>query len=132
MSTNENADYIWELDPLYPKGASDYIANGDDEIRQLKKTTQQTWPNIDKVITASSDEINQLTGNAGIGTIAQYDEGTQPGNAIILSNVGGQGGLPAVDGSQLVNVNTTDQPIADIDIMNLKNARTRLHYFSNL
>lgn len=58
----ETATLIHELDPANPVGASDPKSQGDNHIRLLKSTIQNTFPNVDGVVTSSHTEINKLTG----------------------------------------------------------------------
>ena len=67
MATNENATYIWELDQVYPDGATDFVYNGDDEIRQLKLTIKNSFPNITGIITSNHTELNYLDGQSAPG-----------------------------------------------------------------
>jgi hypothetical protein len=67
MATNENSTYIWELDRVYPDGATDRIFNGDDEIRQLKANIQDSFPNITGIVNATHTEINYLVGQSAPG-----------------------------------------------------------------
>jgi len=69
MPTNENANYIWQLDRFRPDGSIDKVYNGDDEIRQLKATILNTFPNITGVVNASHAEINLLVGQTSIGDL---------------------------------------------------------------
>lgn len=59
--TVENANYISELNPNWPEG-SDFLYEGDDQIRVTKKATQQSFPNINGEVTCSPADLNQLTG----------------------------------------------------------------------
>lgn len=58
----EAATYIHELDPSNPVGASDPKAQGDDHIRMLKSSLQNTLPNVEGVVNASHTELNILDG----------------------------------------------------------------------
>lgn len=58
----EAATLIHELDPANPVGASDPKAQGDNHIRMLKSCMQNTFPDIEGVVTASHTELNKLDG----------------------------------------------------------------------
>lgn len=62
----ESATYIHELDANNPVGASDPRAQGDDHIRMVKNTLQNTLSNIEGEVTASHTELNYLTGATGV------------------------------------------------------------------
>lgn len=55
----EKADYITELNTLYPL-IDDNLSQGDDQIRLIKKVIKQTFPNIDNEITPSSEQFNKI------------------------------------------------------------------------
>ena len=65
--------------------------------------------------------------NLGLGTVATLDTGTANGNVVVLDGTG----LPAVDGSQLTNITSTDNTKLAIasnlsDLNNVGTARTNL------
>ena len=60
----ESVTYINDLEPDNPKG-SDRISQGDDHIRNIKKSIKQTFPNIDGEVSATDEEINGLVGLNG-------------------------------------------------------------------
>ncbi|EDS6805993.1 hypothetical protein AZH90_003232 [Salmonella enterica subsp. enterica serovar Legon] len=57
----ESATVISELNPDWPVGASDFVSQGDDQLRMLKKVLQNTLPNATAPITTTPDKINGLT-----------------------------------------------------------------------
>lgn len=57
----ENATVISELNPDWPVGASDFVSQGDDQLRMLKKVLQNTFPAATAPITTTPDKINGLT-----------------------------------------------------------------------
>jgi len=59
--TVENANYINELNPLWPTD-DDYGYEGDNHIRVTKKATYQSFPNIDAAVNTTPDELNQFAG----------------------------------------------------------------------
>lgn len=60
----ENAQYIHQLEPTYPLGSDDR-RDGDNHIRNIKSAIKSTFPNVNGVINASSDELNLLVGLTG-------------------------------------------------------------------
>lgn len=59
--TVENATYIHQLDRTLPTNV-DLISEGDDHLRLLKKTTQNTFPNVTGAVSATHVEISYLSG----------------------------------------------------------------------
>ncbi|ECK7390648.1 hypothetical protein FRN05_13455 [Salmonella enterica subsp. enterica] len=57
----ENATVISELNPDWPVGASDFVSQGDDQLRMMKKVLQNTLPNATAPITGTPTEINNIT-----------------------------------------------------------------------
>jgi hypothetical protein len=53
----DNAQFIAELSITDPPG-SDPLSQGDDQIRTIKRATQQSFPNIDKAVTLDADALN--------------------------------------------------------------------------
>lgn len=68
----ENATVISELNPDWPVGSSDFVSQGDDHFRMMKKVLQNTFPSANAPITGAPDKINGLTDHlyyyAGDGT----------------------------------------------------------------
>lgn len=58
----ETATYIHELVATNPVGASDQKQQGDNHLRLIKETLQNTFPNVEGEITATHTEINKLAG----------------------------------------------------------------------
>lgn len=56
----ENATYINQLNPDWPVGKSDFVSQGDDHIRMLKSSLQNTFSRITGPITATQDQINNV------------------------------------------------------------------------
>lgn len=56
----EAATYIHQLDPLNPTGADEKL-QGDDHLRLLKSTLQNTFPNVEGPINASHTDLNRLS-----------------------------------------------------------------------
>ena len=56
----ENANYISQLNKLAPTG-SEFVSEGDDHIRVVKKAVQQSLPNITGVVTATQQQLDTVT-----------------------------------------------------------------------
>jgi hypothetical protein len=63
----EDAQFIDQLNPLWPLG-TDGLNQSDDQHRVIKQAVQQSFPNIDKEVTATADDLNTLTGAATLGS----------------------------------------------------------------
>lgn len=59
--TVESVTLISDLDPNNPAGG-DSISQGDDHLRNIKKSLKETFPNITEQVTASAADLNALTG----------------------------------------------------------------------
>ncbi len=53
------ANFIAELSITDPPG-TDPLSQGDDQIRTIKRATQQSFPNIDKAVTKTADQMNLM------------------------------------------------------------------------
>ena len=53
----DNANFIAELSIVDPPG-SDPLSQGDDQIRTIKRATQQSFPNIDAAVTLTPIQLN--------------------------------------------------------------------------
>lgn len=73
----ETATLIHELDSSNPVGAVDTKAQGDDHIRLLKSTIQNTFPNIEGVVNASHTELNYLVGDVARLSVSNVFTGAQ-------------------------------------------------------
>jgi hypothetical protein len=58
----ETATYINELVATNPVGATDAKSQGDDHMRMIKSTLQNTFPNLTGAMTATQAELNILDG----------------------------------------------------------------------
>lgn len=80
----ENATYIKDLNADWPVGKSDFVSEGDDHFRMMKKTLQNTIPNADAPITGTPTQLNNLTNainwvdNSATAGAASYFEVTDP------------------------------------------------------
>jgi hypothetical protein len=63
----EDAQYIDQLNPLWPLG-TDGLNQSDDQHRVIKQAVQQSFPNIDAEVSATSADLNTLTGAATLGS----------------------------------------------------------------
>lgn len=58
----EAFSFISQLVPTNPVNATDDIAQGDDHIRGIKQTLQNTFPNANAAINPTPAEFNRLVG----------------------------------------------------------------------
>ena len=65
----ETGDFITDLVVTNPLG-TDPKAEGDDHLRLLKRTVQQSWPGINAAVRMTSGHFNALTGIIGAFPIA--------------------------------------------------------------
>lgn len=59
MAVENTGSLISDLDPTLPR-PDDYISEGDDHIRLIKHNLQYTFPNLDAVMSVSSEKLNQM------------------------------------------------------------------------
>lgn len=64
----ETFGYIDDLDPSSPDGATEYVSQGDDHIKGIKLTLQNTFPNLNGAVTPTPAQLNVLA-NAFIETM---------------------------------------------------------------
>ena len=64
--TVESVTLINDLDVNNPSGG-DSISEGDNHIRNIKKSIKNTFPNISEPVTATADEINRVSDFAKTG-----------------------------------------------------------------
>ena len=83
--TVEIVEFIDSLDRTNPKG-SDPISEGDDHVRNIKAAIVDTFPNVKGEVTASHEEINQLTGLSELVDGALPDRPTE--DSSLLHNSG--------------------------------------------
>ena len=62
--TVEAAGFIDDIDPTQPPG-TDNFSEGDDHLRNFKKSVQDSLPNIAGAMTATHTELNNLDGYTG-------------------------------------------------------------------
>lgn len=56
----DNSNYISDMNLNNPVGNIDTVSMTDDFFREIKKTIKQSFPNINKQTTITSDELNNL------------------------------------------------------------------------
>ena len=64
----ETATYINQLNPLWPTDATDYVSTGDDHLRLIKSSIQSSFPRVTGPITASQNDLTNVTYLADTGT----------------------------------------------------------------
>jgi len=95
----ETFEYITSLNRNNPAGA-DQQAQGDDHIRGVKQSVQDSFPNIDGPVLATPAELNLLVGLtsiAPIGTVIMYAGDAVP-NGYLYCN----GDVIAVEHTDLI------------------------------
>lgn len=60
MSVESSASNISQLNPNWPT-AEDFVSEGDDHLRLLKKTIKQTFPNIKDSVNITDVQLNALS-----------------------------------------------------------------------
>lgn len=65
MSVETTAKFISELNDTLPRSA-DFIKEGDDHIRLIKNILKNSFPNIDKAVNLTADQMNSLSAQASI------------------------------------------------------------------
>jgi hypothetical protein len=107
----ESATFIHQLDPANPIGASDPKSQGDDHIRLLKTTLQNTFPDIDGVMTASHTELSKLDGVTATTAEINKLAGLTATTAELNKLAGTAAGLTAAELSLLDGVTATTAEI---------------------
>ena len=87
--TVEAAGFIDDIDPTLPLG-TDAKYEGDDQLRNFKKSVQDSFPNITGAVTATHTELNLLDGVTSTTAELNYSDG-------VTSNIQTQ--LDAKEGS---------------------------------
>ena len=67
----ETATYINQLNVNNPDDVTDYVSGGDDHIRLLKRTIQQTFPYVTGPIVANQDDLTKTKYLVDSGTTNQ-------------------------------------------------------------
>ncbi|EEC0942645.1 hypothetical protein UJ11_003565 [Salmonella enterica subsp. enterica] len=101
----ENATYISDLNPDWPVGSSDFISQGDDQMRMQKKVLQNTFPNASAQITGTPSQLNNVTNG-----MEWRDDGTDPywvvKNPETVGSGNEQAGLVAVGSPAISQLNS--------------------------
>jgi len=103
----EAATLIHQLDPANPVGGSDPKSQGDDHIRLLKTTIQNTFANVDGAVTSSHTELNKLTGVTATTAELNKLAGLTATTAELNKLAGTAAGLTAVELSILDGLTAT-------------------------
>ena len=78
--TVESVTYINDLDVNNPSGG-DSISEGDDHIRNIKKSIKNTFPNVSEPVTVTADDLNKVSdfvaGGNGIFASCKTRNGTE-------------------------------------------------------
>ncbi len=91
----ETANFISELNEAWPLG-SDNLNSSDDHHRNTKRAVRQSFPNVDKEVTATADDLNQLSGAATTGS------GLNPtGTVIMYAGAAAPNGYLVCDGAAI-------------------------------
>lgn len=61
MAGIEAATYINQLNPLNPDGTLDYLSSGDDHLRLIKSTIQNTFSRVTGPVSASDADLTNTT-----------------------------------------------------------------------
>lgn len=73
----DNAQFMSELSITDPPG-TDPLSEGDDQIRTSKRTQQQSFPNVDKAVTTTADELNDVALQSQPNAFSASQQFTQP------------------------------------------------------
>ena len=86
----DNAQFISELSITDPPG-SDEVSEGDDQIRTVKRATQQSFPNVDAQVTLTAAQLNDvaLKSVANVFPLAQIMPGIDADTDFTLRVAGG-------------------------------------------
>lgn len=109
MSVEQSASNISQLNPNWPT-AEDFVSEGDDHLRLLKKTVKQTFPNIKDSVNISDVQLNSLA-----KTVSTSDTGTDltiNGNLVVQKDGYGLIGKADFKLSEL-----TDKTIVNIKML---------------
>ena len=84
--TVESVTLINDLDVNNPSGG-DSISEGDDHIRNIKKSLKNTFPNVSEPVTATAEEINKIsnfaaTGNGVFASLKHNGQGVMYGHNV--------------------------------------------------
>ncbi|MGL5012700.1 MAG: phage baseplate protein [Bacteroidales bacterium] len=110
MTVETNANFISDFNKAYPRNR-DLIKEGDDHIRLVKAVLQNTFPGMDKAITADADKLNKLD------TCLTFD-----GNDLEINNNLTLKEKLEVDfgGNTLTNIGDPEEPTDAINLRSLQ------------
>jgi len=83
----ESGTYIDSLDPTNPVGGLDNAKQGDDHIRLLKSTIQNTFPNLSGAVNSNQADLNLLSGVAAGGAFNLTGGGSLTGTWSDLGSI---------------------------------------------
>lgn len=109
MSVENSANNISQLNPNWPT-PEDFVSEGDDHIRLLKKTVKQTFPNIKDSINISDVQLNALA-----KTVSTEDTGDKlviNGNLVVQKD-----GYGEIGKADFVLSELTDKTIVNIKML---------------
>lgn len=110
MTVETNAQFISALNKTYPTNR-DLIKEGDDHIRLVKSVLQNTFPGMDKAVTADSDKLNKLD-----ATLTYSEDTLQINNNIQLK----EGKTADFGGAVLTKVGDPEDPEDAVNLRSLQ------------
>jgi len=120
-------------------GANNVVQlNGSAELPAVSATNLTNLPitdyfvNYTVPVNASSAEIDHLVGITGFGTAAELDVGVTEGDVVQITQAEGVPAFPALDGSLIQNIATTDTLISDIEIAQTKDGTALMYFFGTM
>ena len=96
----DNAQFISELSITDPPG-TDPLNQGDDQIRTVKRATQQSFPNIDAPVTLTAAQLEQAAIKNEANTFTQVN--TFQTTLIVQGHIRGAFGVAATPGHSFEN-----------------------------
>lgn len=113
MTVETNANFISELNRTFPRNR-DLIKEGDDHIRLVKSTLQNTFPGMTSAVDMSSEKLNKLN-----RTLVYEEEILNVNSSLALSE-----GLTVDVGGAIVS--NLGDPKEDTDAVNLRSLQGSL------
>lgn len=110
MTVETNAQFISALNKSYPTNR-DLIKEGDDHIRLVKSVLQNTFPGMDKAVTADADKLNKLD-----ATLTYDEETLNINNNIQLK----EGKTADFGGATLEGVGDPKEPTDAVNLQSLQ------------
>lgn len=112
MTVESNANYISELNRAFPRNR-DLIKEGDDHIRLIKSTLQNTFPGLSAAVTATSDKLNKFD-----KTFVYEEDVLNVNNSLNL----GEGLTCNLGGAVLENIGDPKEPTDAVNLRSLQGA----------